>query len=306
MKKTFQLFFLIALLSFSSCKNKNIHEASIEDINKGNITILCDESFQYLMDQEVRCYENIFSNAHIQMKYLPEGEIFKSLVKDSFVTAVIARKLTEAEDKMLTNRVNLRPKQHVFARDAVAILANTSFKDSIISYETLKQLFSNNTAQIPLVFDNKQSGIVNYMFNLNTQKNLKGAFALNSTDEVIDYLQKDDKALGFVSFAEISDRDVVKVRELLKKVKLISISQKDSTGKTIVSTASQSDIATKEYPLQRPLNYILYNEKERLGTGFVNFLFMERSERIIVKSGLIPSIMPERLVTVNTNGLSGK
>jgi hypothetical protein len=41
--------------------------------------------------------------------------------------------------------------------------------------------------------------------------------------------------------------------------------------------------------------------EEKVGTGFVNFLYGDKSGRIILKAGLVPTIMPQRVVNVNTD-----
>ena len=71
-------------------------------------------------------------------------------------------------------------------------------------------------------------------------------------------------------------------------------------------TASEQDIATGQYPLIRPINYILLNPSERIGMGFVNYLMRNTGAKVFLKAGVIPSVMPERDFIVNTTGIEIK
>jgi hypothetical protein len=44
---------------------------------------------------------------------------------------------------------------------------------------------------------------------------------------------------------------------------------------------------------------VLLNPKERVGTGFVNYLNRQRGSKLFLKAGLIPTRMPERDFIVN-------
>jgi ABC-type phosphate transport system substrate-binding protein len=83
---------------------------------------------------------------------------------------------------------------------------------------------------------------------------------------------------------------------MLKKVKPLALISIDSTGQSLTSIACQSDIADGSYPLVRPINFVAHTMNDIVGTGFVNFLYSERSGRIALKSGLVPTLMPQRVI----------
>jgi ABC-type phosphate transport system substrate-binding protein len=54
---------------------------------------------------------------------------------------------------------------------------------------------------------------------------------------------------------------------------------------------SQASLAYGEYPLARPLYYILKENTAGLGTGFMNFMSLERGQLIFRRSFLVPAKM---------------
>lgn len=268
-----------------------------------SITVYADEAFRYIIDQEVRVYENDQPEQHLQVIYLPEAEVLKHLNTDSFSTVVIGRRLRESERTQLFKNNHITPDESCFARDAIALVANPDFPQDTLPYGLVGQLVAGRAGQYKVVFEGNGSGVLSYMFGLFSQTSAHSAFAVKNTDELIEYLQKDDKAIGFLPYDKISDEDVASVRDLLKKVKLLYVAKADSTGRIIASTASQSEIADESYPFARPINFIQHSMDQKVGTGFVNFLYKDRSGRIILKSGLVPAIMPSRTININTDGL---
>ena len=129
------------------------------------------------------------------------------------------------------------------------------------------------------------------------------AYAAKNLGELVSYLQKDHKGIGFIPFDRISGEHDTAARNLLKKVKVLYVSRPDSTGRIVASTACQSEIADGSYPLDRPINLISHTMEQKVGTGFVNFLNREQSGRIILKAGLVPVIMPQRIINVSTDAI---
>lgn len=268
-----------------------------------SITVYCDEAFRYIIDQEVRVYENDQPDQHLQVIYLSEAEVLRHLTADSFSTVVIGRRLRESERQQLFKKNHISPEERCFARDGIAIVASPDFALDTLSYVQVGRLVAGSATDYRVVFEGNGSGVLSYMFGLFSQSARPSAFAVKNTEELVAYLQKDAKAIGFIPYDKISDDDVASVRDLLKKVKLLYVSRPDSTGLTVVSAASQSEIADESYPFARPINFIQHSMDQKVGTGFVNFLYKERSGRIILKSGLVPVNMPSRTININTDGL---
>jgi len=300
----FVLFLLMLLSSCAQRREEKPDTSKVAITHIDSITVYCDEGFKYLMDQEIRIYEYEQPDQHIHIEYRSENEVLKAMMTDTFSSAILGRKLTEKENNDLFHNSNLQVTERGFAMDAVAIIANRKLDKDTISYAALLSLLTNTSHEYDLVFEGNGSGVINYMFAQIAHSAVHpSAFAAKNTDELVEYLQKDTKAIGFIPFMRMSDEDDPAARELLKKVKLMRVSKPDSTGKLVVSTASQSEIADGSYPFDRPINFISHSMNDRVGTGFVNFLNRDQSGRIILKSGLVPFIMPQRLINVKTDGI---
>jgi phosphate transport system substrate-binding protein len=299
------VFILALALTFSACTEHKPVAVKEEKAVSGyidSVTIYCDEAFRYLIDQEISIYETGQPDRHIHIVYLPESEVQKHLFADSFATVIIGRRLHEQERADLLHKNNVQVDERTFATDAIAIIANPSFEKNTLPYASIISLLSNASHDYNLVFEGNGSGVINYMFSQIAHTSARpSAYAAKNMDELVSYLQKDKSSIGFIPFSRISDENDTAARHLLKKVKVLYVSRPDSTGKLISSTASQSEIADGSYPLDRPINFISHTMDENVGMGFANFLFKDQSGRIILKSGLVPAIMPQRVINVNTN-----
>ena len=290
-------------LSLVACSNKPL---AVDDKTVTNhidsITVYCDEGFQELMDQEIRIYEIEYPDKHIHMIYTSETEALRRLTTDSFAVVIVGRKLSEQERSDILHRTRLQAEEHSFATDGIAIIANRKLDRNTMPYNDIMSLLTNKSNAYNLVFEGNGSGVINYMFaQIAGSPSRPSAYAAKNLNELVDYLQKDNKGIGFIPFSRISDENDTTAQQLLKKVKLLYVSRMDSTGKLVSSTASQSEIADGSYPLDRPINIISHTMEEKVGTGFVNFLYGDKSGRIILKAGLVPTIMPQRVVNVNTD-----
>lgn len=61
--------------------------------------------------------------------------------------------------------------------------------------------------------------------------------------------------------------------------------------KDVFAKPSQATITFGEYPLARPLYYILKENATGLGTGFMNFMSLERGQLIFRRAFLAPAKM---------------
>ena len=268
-----------------------------------SLTVYCDEAYQYLMAQEIRIYELNQPDKHIHIVYEPETEVLKHLMIDSFAAVIVGRNLKKQDEDELFRKTRLQVEQHPFAKDGISIIANHHFAKDTIPYSLLLAILSGKNAECKVVFEGKGSGVISYMFAQISTSTSTSAFAVRNADELIDYIQKDTHTIGLMPYAAISDEDDTAVQHLLKKVKVLVITKVDSSGKTNATTACQSEIADGSYPLHRPINFITHTMDDKVGTGFANFLYKEQSGRIILKSGLVPTIMPTRVLNVNTDGI---
>jgi phosphate transport system substrate-binding protein len=154
-----------------------------------------------------------------------------------------------------------------------------------------------------MVFDNDKSANIRY---INEKFELKQGFpstcfAVNSNEEVINYVEKNENAIGLISVNYISDRHDSLTINFLNRINVLAISSETDDGSSgIYFRPYQAYIANVSYPFRRDVYIISRETFNGLGSGFKQFVAGEVGQRIILKSGLVPSNMPIRLIHLST------
>ncbi len=313
MKTMIKLSYLIFILFLFSC-NTEPGKITDETTTRGNIKIACDESFKLLFDTEIYTFESLYKYATINVEYLPENDLFDLFFKDSVRAIVTTRKLTKSEENGLMGS-NIVPKTTVIAYDALAFIINPNNPDTTILYSSIKKIFTgeyktwkdinpkSKLDKLSMVFDNDKSANVRYInekFELN-QGFPSTCFSVKSNEEVINYVEKNENAIGLISVNYISDRHDSLTINFLNRIKVLAISSETDDGTTgYYYRPYQAYIANVSYPFRRDVYIINRETFTGLGSGFNQFVAGEVGQRIILKSGLVPSIMPIRLIHLST------
>lgn len=300
MKKNSILLVFLTLLGLFlwSCKEK---VSSTE--NKA--VIYCDQDFKYVMELQREVYEADAVNEKIFIQYMSGEEVLQNLLNGKAQVAIIGRSLTEQETKFVLKVDSVYPKEHLMAKDAVALVTGKSSPLQNLNYAQFLDDLKTGNSPYNLVFDSKQSGVVR-SFDFLTNTNAKTLFALDSIEAVIDYLNAHDNAIGFLPYAKFSDEFNPEMQKLLTKVKIIPLDITDSVGQELRISASQSEIALNDYPLIRPINYIIAKPRETVSRNFINFLYKNRGAKVFLKAGLIPAIMPGRDIIIKNDVIDVK
>jgi len=308
------LTFSLSLLILSSCHSGPEKPTFTDLPTSGEITIVCDESYQPLISVENDTFQSIYKYAKVNVKYLPEAEAFKELVtNDSIRLIVSARKLNASEEEYFNGR-HLIPRMTKVAVDAVAFVINNANDDSLIKFEQLKSIVNGNINSwkqinnkslqdsIIVVFDKSGSANARYLQQLFLGKNAlpKNWFATNSNADVIDYVNKNKNAIGVISVNWISDRDDPMVDKFLSKIRVVALSPPDTSKfANEYFKPYQAYIALKQYPLIRDVYFISREGRNGLGTGFAAFVAGDQGQRIVRLMGMLPATMPVRLIQMN-------
>jgi len=285
-----------ALLAFTfqMCRQKKA-KVSTDTFIHGTTHLLVDESFSPIVDEEAYVFKALYPDAKPVLLYKTENEILNLLLNDSITFAIMSRDLSAAEVKIMEGHT-LPPKTDKFAVDAVTLIVNQSSADTTITVSALKDMLNGKSGtDRNIVFDNPNSSLARYLKELSGNKDLNGKniYALKSNKEVITYVSQHPQAIGITGFAWLNDPDK-DYADAVNKVKIVGV--KDDTRKDDIgfTKPSQETLALKQYPLIRSLYIIDCSGREGLGTGFASFLLSDRGQRIILKSGLLPEVMPGR------------
>jgi phosphate transport system substrate-binding protein len=115
--------------------------------------------------------------------------------------------------------------------------------------------------------------------------------AAQNTEAVIDYVSKNQDAIGLLGVCWIGNKDDTTQLSFLKKVKIAKIESKVKDEAGIYVEPVQYNIAYDRYPMTRPLYYILKENFDGLGNGFANFLIYEKGQKIFYRAYLLPARM---------------
>ena len=281
----------------------------------GEITIVCDESYQPLISVESDTFHSIYQNANVHVKYLPESEAFKELVTNDSVRLIITSRQLNQSEKDYFNSRKIIPRITKIAIDAVAVVINLDNSDSLLKYEHLRDIVSGKIRSwkqinhqtaldtIVIVFDKSGSANARYLqqtYGLDKTNLPSNWFATNSSAEVADYVRKNKNAVGIISVNWISDRDDPMTDQFLSKIRVVELSPPDTSefaGEYF--KPFQAYIALKQYPLIRDVYIISREGRNGLGTGFAAFVAGDQGQRIIRLMGMLPATMPVRLIQVN-------
>ena len=235
---------------------------------------------------------------------MDEDSLMKILFTGEKRVAVLGKKLTKGEANKIAEADSSTPREHIFANEAIALVVAKDFALKDISYSALQQYLQQNDAPYNFIFEEQNKGTLKYVLNnMAIAKPSAKLYAKNSLDSLINYVSKDNQAIGFINLAQISDEYSARTKAILNQVNVLPISIVDSTKKVLLTTPFQSDISTHQYPLVRPINFILGNTYNVVSVGFVNFLFKPKAAKVFLKAGLMPIKHPGREFIVNTESL---
>lgn len=296
------------VLFYTACGNKDGSPPNTP--TSGEVYISVDESFQPILQSQVDTFEGIYKYADVEAGYKPEGAVIKELLSDSTRIAILSRELT-TEEKALLDQQKKIPRVTKIAIDAVALIVNKNNKDTLLTLDQVKNIFSgkakswkelnqnSSLGDITIVFDNNNSSTARFVRDsLTTNQQLPAnTFASQSHSALIDYVAQNESAVGVIGVNWISDQDDSTAMGFLNKITVVGISPKSN----LVSTDDyykpyQAYIAQGTYPLRRNLYVINVEGRTGLGTGFASYIAGDKGQRIILKSGLVPATMPVRVI----------
>ncbi len=292
-------FFFMLLLT--SCSNTPVKSPG-DTTTSGVIQISVDESFKPIIDSEIQVFEAAYPNAKIITHYKPEAECLKDLQNDSIRMVIVTRALKPVEEKILKDTLSFFPVQGTMAYDAIAVIVNNQAKDSIFDMADIRSLVKGTSGyKYKVVMDGlSATSIVRFAMDslLRGEKFGSNVMAAPTSQGVIDYISNTKDAIGLVGVSWIGNREDPQQLSFLTKVKIASIECTRCKPTTYVKPY-QGNIGTLRYPLVRSLQYILKENYRGLGSGFVNFLTLERGQLIFKRAYLWPSKMSFDLRNAN-------
>jgi phosphate transport system substrate-binding protein len=295
MIKTYLHAWLLAAIVFlfMSCEDEKKQPSLDDSPTQGTIHISVDESFKPVIEEQIKVYESSFPGTHIIASYKTEADCLKDFFRDSLTRMVIVtRGLTKTEEQSMIASLGYFPGWNDIASDAISIIVNARSNDTLFTTDRLrKQLTGKLNREQPIVFDGlNATSTVRYI----SDSILKGekfdtsvVKAAKNTSDVINYIAEHENAIGFVGISWIGNPEDTAQLSLLKKVKIAYV-QCDKCGGDIFVKPMQESILSRRYPLVRGLYYLIKENYQGLGNGFVNFLKYERGQLVFKRAYLGP------------------
>jgi ABC-type phosphate transport system substrate-binding protein len=278
---------------FTGCSGRNMR-TDLDTSNSGTIHISVDESFKPVIDSQIQVFEALYPKAKVVAEYKPEAECFKDLIKDSTRMIIVTRGLTDQEEKFYKDTLSFYPSYDKLANDAIAVIVNNDDPDSLFSMSKIRGILDGSTGDKQLaVFDGlKETSTIRFAID----SILKGkpfdpkkVFAESNSLGVINYVAGHKSVLGFIGVSWIGNPEDTSQLSFLKKVRIAAIECTCPEKKYV--KPYQANIETRRYPMVRGLYYILKENYNGLGGGFVNFLQYEKGQLIFRRSYLWPAKM---------------
>jgi phosphate transport system substrate-binding protein len=279
------------VLFFITGCNSNEKKGPADNLTSGAIHISVDESFKPVIQEQIRVFEQSYPNAHIIAEYKTEADCFKDFYNDSLNRmVVVTRGLTAEEDAYYLNALTYYPHWDNISSDAITIIVNNKSNDTLFTLDRLKdQLTGKINRNQKIVFDglNATSTVRFVMDSILKGKNFDTSVvqAVKSSQQVIDYVAKTANAVGFVGISWVGNPEDSAQVKMLNKIKIAYVACNVCDEQPYVKPM-QASISTRRYPLVRGLYYILKENFDGLGTGFVNFLNQERGQLIFRRAYL--------------------
>lgn len=284
--------------------NNHPSKAPVESLTSGTIQVSVDESFKPVIDSQVEVFEASYPNARIITHYKPEAECIKDLNNDSIRMIIITRPLTREEENIMKARLSFLPVYGELADDAIAVIVNKDAKDSVFDMSDIRSMVKGTSGyKYKVVLDGiSATSTVRYVIDsLSGGQPLgKNVMAATSSRGVIDYVGSHTDAIGMVGVSWIGNKDDTSQTSFLQKVKIASL-ECAACQPVAYTKPYQANIGMRRYPMVRGLYYVLKENFNGLGSGFSNFLTLERGQLIFKSAYLFPTRMSFQVRTTKIN-----
>ena len=279
------LFYIFVSIVIFSCDDKPKHP---DTLSKGIIDISADESYQPIIEEQLKVFDSSYPEANITIHYKPEAECFKDYFDNKARIILVTRDLTKAE-KDLCEQKKIFPSSEALAGDGIAVIVNNAAIDTQLDINAMKGILTGvYKKKYTVVFDNQASSTVRYITDSLLKGDKLGAnvFAAKGSKEVIDYVSKNPEAFGFTGMSYVyASEDTSGAGTFINNVKVVAMqNEKDRQ----FYKPYQAYIALKSYPLTRKLYYINAESYHGLGTGFANFLGSYRGQLVFLHAHFFP------------------
>jgi len=285
---------LAAVFVMGACGNSS--KSSTAPVTNGpggnQLTVQGSDTMAKLVQAWTLEYMKAHAQAQINVRSGDTGSGIRALIDRQINVAAASRELTEAES-MIAHDKGVRLMRTMVARDAVAVIVSAANPIPSITLPDLKSIYAGTTtkwnqikgypatkgdAPIMVLGREISSGTGEFLREnvLNGQEYGANVKLLTSTDEVVDMVENNVGAIGFVGISHAEAAG--------KKVKIVAVrlnAQADDDAKEDTVTGS-------DYPLSRPLYMYCDANGGELTKSFVEYCKSAQGQVAVKKLGFLP------------------
>lgn len=286
------LLWFIIFLWILGCSDSD-QKASVSLPTRGELVIGIDESLRPFAEAEIEMFSVYYPDAHVSPLYLPEKQVVEKLLDNEIQTAIICRDLYQDESSYISGSYSHETKTFKLAYDAIVAVANKVNPVSTISLGDLKgilsgkvtdwaQLSESNKNDSPIIVILTGSSSIDRYFSSSAPLSPAATYALDTTSQVIDYVKKNDSAIGIVGgswfYRKGSENSDVKILTYLK---------------------GPTEEGSGEGRPSREVYAVTHEPNTGLGSGLISFMAGQKGQLIIYKAGMTPYKRLERKVKIS-------
>lgn len=294
MKRLRWLCFLALGSAFFVTGCKNDASPTTDRYDSGVLHISCDESFKPVIDAQIQVYQAQYPKTKIIAHYKPEADCISDFLVDSVRLVIATRGFSDREGAIISDSLKIGAEKITLAYDAIAVIVHPQSPDSFFTVNELKDLVAGKSKKtlIPVFDGLKATSTVRFMLDsvLRGETLGKNVVAAESSQGVVDYVSKNQNAVGFLGISWIGNRDDTLQQSYLQKVRLARLESTDSAGWYVLPV--QYQIYTRAYPLIRDLVCVLKEKHTGLAHGFASFMRSDAGQLLFRRSYLYPARRP--------------
>jgi len=274
--------------------------------SSGEIDLYIEQSYEPLFTTSIYTFEGQKPLAKINAHYVSERDAIEAFMQKKTATICITRDFTQQEKQNLLDKQNVQVRSDRMAIDALALIVHPTNPDTLMTLERIKEivagtdtLWKQSNKKINIVFDKPYSANFYYMQQLANLTELPShIYALNSNQEVIEFVKNNPHALGIIGVNWISDEDSPTTFQFRNGIQVVSVAKNEHEPyvKPYQAYIYEGYHLGKSYPLVREAWLINKAGRTTLNAGFVNFMLGEKGQLIVSRSSLVPANMPTRIV----------
>lgn len=285
---------LICLLFFSCNRGKKSKSLS-DSRTSGQTTLLVDESFSRVLDDQIMVFSYDYPNAKITTIPGNEAKILPEFLSGKKRMIILSRMLKRNEERYYKQK-QIPIFTDRFAIDGIALITNSENIDTLITAKEVFDILKGLNKTKKLVFDNANSSTVRYFMDSAKVTTLPttGVYTLNNNYDVIKYVSEHKDYIGVLGINWLikNEGDIL---TYMSKVKIMGVKNLEGKkGADKFYKPTQNSLINGVYPFLRNIYIINAEGTNGLGTGFANWLNSPRGQLIVLKSGLGPHKMISR------------